>query len=211
MAIEEPKYETLLREGDFEVRKYAPYLIAETRVQAGMDSASNQGFRRIADFIFGNNSAPQTESSQSPDAFAPPKSSTKIAMTAPVVVEPLSTVQDPIVNSNEWRIFFVMPSQYTEQSLPVPNNPNVQVRAVAQKYYAVLSYSGFNWIQRVQDQTNLLREWVQNNQLQSTGLPKLARYDPPWTLPMFRRNEILIELDQLDEVALKTAHSRAAQ
>jgi hypothetical protein len=211
MAIEEPKYETLLREGDFEVRKYAPYLIAETRVQAGMDSASNQGFRAIADFIFGNNRSTRAEDSQSADSSAPLKSSAKIAMTAPVVVEPLSTVQDPIVNSNEWRIFFVMPSQYTEQSLPVPNNPNVQVRAVAQKYYAVLTYSGFNWIQKVQDQTNLLREWVQNNQLQSTGLPKLARYDPPWTLPMFRRNEIMIELEQLDEAALKAAQTKAMQ
>lgn len=93
MAIEEPKYEVLLSDGAYEVRQYAPILIAETFVQGDMDQASNQGFRLIADFIFGNNQAPSSASSE------------KIAMTAPVTVES----QTP----GQWRINFVMPSQYT--------------------------------------------------------------------------------------------------
>ena len=78
MAIEEPKYEVVQTEGAFEIRKYAPILVAETFVDGDMDEASNKGFRLIADFIFGNN--------QVADSSA----SSKIAMTAPVTVEPVS-------------------------------------------------------------------------------------------------------------------------
>ena len=78
MAIEEPKYQVIQIDGPFEIRQYAPVLIAETLVDGDMDEASNTGFRRIADFIFGNNQAPDSNASS------------KIAMTAPVTVEPVS-------------------------------------------------------------------------------------------------------------------------
>ena len=189
MAIEEPKYQTLLTDQSFEVRKYAPYVTAETTVQADMDKASNQGFRRIADFIFGNNRTVTQPGSEKEN------NSAKIAMTAPVVVEPLAQVQDPMVNANEWRISFVMPSQYNEQTLPKPNNKDVVIRTVPEKYYAVLNYSWLNGTEKVQEKSDELLKWIQKNNLKSMGQPKLARYDPPWTLPMFRRNEILIEIE----------------
>ena len=206
MAIEEPKFETLKKEDPFEVRRYAPYLIAETSVQAGMDGASNQGFRRIADFIFGNN---QTPVGGSVGADTGPvtgvatgavdnhseKVSSKIAMTAPVVVEPLQEVDQPMLNSEQWRVFFVMPSEYSEATLPRPNNPDVKIRSVPTKYYAVFNYSGFNGSGKIQEYSDQLMQWVAKNHLKALGAPKLARYNPPWTLPMFRRNEILIEIE----------------
>jgi len=210
MAIEEPKFETLKKEDPFEVRRYAPYLVAETFVQAGMDGASNQGFRRIADFIFGNNQTPAggsvgadtgivagavtggvTGSSNKP----PEKVSSKIAMTAPVVVEPLQDIDQPMLNSEQWRVFFVMPSEYSEATLPKPNNPDVKIRSVPTKYYAVFNYSGFNGTGKIQEYSDQLMQWVVKNHLKALGAPKLARYNPPWTLPMFRRNEILIEIE----------------
>ena len=78
MAIEEPPYQVLQQDGAFEIRQYAPQLVAQTWVEGDMDAASNRGFRRIANFIFGNNQVPNSDQSAS------------IAMTAPVTVEPVS-------------------------------------------------------------------------------------------------------------------------
>ena len=192
MAIEEPKFETLRKEEPFEIRKYAPYLIAETSVQSDMDGASNKGFRRIADFIFGNNQVTGNDKALDPKD----KASSKIAMTAPVVVEPLDDVKNPMLNADNWRIFFVMPSQYSEATLPKPVNPDVKIRSVPAKYYAVFNYSGFNGTSKIQDYSDQLEQWIQKNNLKALSSPKLARYDPPWTLPMFRRNEILIEIQE---------------
>ena len=192
MAIEEPKYQVLLKDKTFEVRKYEPTLLAQTTVQADMDKASSQGFRRIADFIFGNNKIADSEQESNKN------SSTKIAMTAPVLTEPLAQIQDQMAHSNEWRISFVMPSEYNEKTLPKPNNKEVVITRLTEKYYAVFNYSGLNGADKVQDNSNQLVNWIQQNNLKLIGAPKLARYDPPWTLPMFRRNEILIEIEPFD-------------
>ena len=91
MAIEEPKYEVIQVDGPFEIRHYAPILIAETMIEGDMDEASNKGFRLIADFIFGNNQVPNSNENSriamtTPVTMEPV--STKIAMTAPVTIEP---------------------------------------------------------------------------------------------------------------------------
>jgi len=80
MAIEEPAFKIVLKSEAFEVRQYAPILVAETLVDGDMDEASNKGFRKIADYIFGNNRANQTGAAS------------KIAMTAPVTLEPVSEI-----------------------------------------------------------------------------------------------------------------------
>ena len=93
MAIEEPKFETVQREAKFEVRQYAPFIVAETWVDGDMDAASGKGFRLIADYIFGNNKAPQSAESAkvamtAPVTLEPQSTSTKVAKTAPVAVQP---------------------------------------------------------------------------------------------------------------------------
>jgi hypothetical protein len=87
-----------------------------------------------------------------------------------------------------------MPSKYTLASLPLPNNGAVTLREVTAKTVAVAKYSGLNTDSRIRKETQALSEWLQARKLTPVGLPQLARYDPPWTLPPWRRNEIHIEI-----------------
>lgn len=196
MAIEEPKYQVLQSDGAFEIRRYEPMLIAETVVDGDMDEASNKGFRRIADFIFGNNQRADSNDNAkiamtAPVTVAP--QSTKIAMTAPVTVEPRS-VDAQMPSANQWRIHFVMPSQYTLANVPKPKNREVTLREVPAQHVVVHRYTGFNTLARVQQKTEETLQWAKQKSLTLQGTPQLARYDPPWTLPMFRRNEIMVEI-----------------
>ena len=191
MAIEEPKYEVLTSQAPFELRHYAPTLIAQTIVEGDMDAASNKGFRLIADFIFGNNLAAGSEQAAKIAMTAPvtvePQSS-KIAMTAPVTIEP------QLGSAQQWRIHFVMPSQYTLATIPKPKNSAVTLHELPSKYFVVHRYSGFNTEARVQEKTDEALAWAKQQSLKVVGTPQLSRYDPPWTLPMFRRNEIMVEV-----------------
>ncbi len=191
MATEEPKYEVLTSQAPFELRHYAPTLIAQTIVEGDMDAASNKGFRLIADFIFGNNLAVGSEQAAKIAMTAPvtvePQSS-KIAMTAPVTIEPQSG------SAQQWRIHFVMPSQYTLATIPKPKNSAVTLHELPSKYFVVHRYSGFNTEARVQEKTDEALAWAKQQSLKVLGTPQLSRYDPPWTLPMFRRNEIMVEV-----------------
>jgi hypothetical protein len=191
MAIEEPKYEVRASQAPFELRHYAPILIAQTIVEGDMDTASNKGFRLIADFIFGNNLAAGSEQAAKIAMTAPvtvePQSS-KIAMTAPVTIEPQSG------SAQQWRVHFVMPSQYTLANIPKPKNSAVTLHELPSKYFVVHRYSGFNTEARVQEKTDEALAWAKQQSLKVIGTPQLSRYDPPWTLPMFRRNEIMVEV-----------------
>jgi hypothetical protein len=119
--------------------------------------------------------------------------SLKIAMTAPVTIEPQSG-NNAMAEATQWRIHFVMPSQYTLANIPKPNNNAVTLRELPRKYFVVYRYSGFNTLARVQEKTNDALAWAQQQSLKVVGTPQLSRYDPPWTLPMFRRNEIMVEV-----------------
>jgi hypothetical protein len=199
MAIEEPRYDVRLSQAPFELRHYAPVLIAQTLVEGDMDAASNKGFRLIADYIFGNNIAAASEPGSDPNA----KQAAKIAMTAPVTVEPQSskiamtapvTLEPQVGNAQQWRVHFVMPSQYTLATIPKPNNSAVTLHELPSKYVVVHRYSGFNTVARVQEKTDETLAWAKQQSLKVVGTPQLSRYDPPWTLPMFRRNEIMVEV-----------------
>jgi len=211
MATEEPKFEIVSHQGDFQLRRYPLLIVAETTVEGDMDAASNKGFRAIADYIFGNNqsvaSAPESASEKiaraAPVTLEPMAATPqKIAMTAPVAIEPLTSaasgarVMPSMQGAKRWRVHFVMPSQYTLANLPKPNNANVNLRQVPAKTWAVLSYSGFNTESQVQQKSDELMAWLLAQKIQSVGSPQLARYNPPWTLPMFRRNEVMIEIEQ---------------
>lgn len=210
MATEEPKFELVSKHDHIELRRYPAFIVAETLVDGDMDAASGKGFRAIADFIFGNNMAagvPLDRASEKIAMTAPvtmepvTATSQKIAMTAPVAIEPLSSAtqgsKEPqaMQGAKRWRVHFVMPSAYTLNTLPKPNNPAVQLREVAAKTWAVLSYSGFNTEAVIQQRSDELVAWLAAQKIKTIGSPQLARYDPPWTLPMFRRNEIMMEIE----------------
>jgi hypothetical protein len=186
MAIEEPNYALLQQSGDFELRVYEPMIVAETLVSGAMDKASNAGFRLIAGYIFGKNT------SKSGDAQ-------KISMTTPVTMEPVTeriAMTSPVnikAAGNQWKVQFVMPSEYTMESLPTPDNPAVTLREVPQAHYAVVRFSGLVGEKKQESKTAELIDWMNEQGLDPVGPPALARYNPPWTLPFLRRNEIMIE------------------
>lgn len=183
MAVEEPRFTTMKSSQAFSVRRYEQRIVAETEVDGTLSSASSVGFRRIAGYIFGKN---KTASGN-----------TTIAMTAPVSVEaPDGRWSDgatvTATNGSRWRIEFTMPSQYTLATLPTPADPLIKLRVIPPRTVAVLSFSGWTSADKTARKTAELRNWMTTQKLTATGAPELARYDPPWTLPFLRRNEILI-------------------
>ena len=210
MATEEPKFELISKHDHIELRRYPAFVVAETFVEGDMDAASGKGFRAIADYIFGNNvavgaaldKASEKIAMTAPVTMEPvTAASQKIAMTVPVAMEPLpaagqaSQTPQAMQGAKRWRVHFVMPGNYTLSTLPKPNNPAVQLRAVPDKTWAVLSYSGFNTEAGVQQRSDELLAWLAAQKMKTVGSPQLARYNPPWTLPMFRRNEIMLEIE----------------
>ena len=192
MATEEPKYTVLKQTEDFELRRYDEQLVAQTWVTGDQDAASRAGFKILADYIFGNNSAANGESrkismtapvTMQPEAKKGSGESQKIAMTAPVSIQQ---------TKDKWRVQFTMPSRYTLQTLPKPNNPNIEIVEVPAQTYGVIKFSGLAGTEKVAAKTKELQSWMQAQNLTITGKPELARYNPPWTLPFMRRNEIMI-------------------
>jgi len=173
MATEEPKFNLIEKENSFELRSYQPQIVAEVYVDADMKESSRRGFRLIADFIFGNNTAQSGKSE-------------KISMTAPVGVQE---------NKNGWKVSFVMPSQYTLDTLPKPNNAQVSIKQMPVKKFAVIRFSGLVDEDKMNQKVKELNEWILNKSLKPIGTPELARYNPPWTLPFLRRNEVMVEVE----------------
>lgn len=185
MATEEPAYTVLEQSGNFELRRYDPMIVAETLVSGSMDDASRSGFRLIADYIFGNNTLRNGGkgkiSMTAPVTMA--VDSEEISMTAPVSMQR---------SSGKWRMHFVMPSEYTLDSLPRPNNPAVKLREIPATDYAVIRFSGLAGENKVAAKTAELEVWLEGRGIEPRGNPELARYNPPWTLPFLRRNEVMI-------------------
>jgi hypothetical protein len=189
MATEEPKYDVITKHSDFELRQYAPLVIAETWVSGTQDEASSRGFRAIAGYIFGDNkragAASEKIAMTAPVTMEKQNASEKIAMTAPVTMDK---------QGDRWRMHFVMPSQYKLADLPIPNNPEVKLREVPEAKVAAIRFSGFAGEEKVETKTALLNEWVLKQGLTAASTPQLARYNAPWTPPFLRRNEVLMEV-----------------
>ena len=185
-AIEEPSYSVVEKDGAFELRSYEPKIIAEVLVSGNMKQASNRGFKLIAGYIFGGNTS-QQGSNEKIKMTAPvtmtANPSEKISMTAPVTVQP---------SNNQWLVHFVMPSKYTMSTLPKPNNDAVTLRQIPKRNYAVVRFSGLTGARKVANITAQLETWIQKKGITPVGKAELSRYNPPWTVPFLRRNEIMI-------------------
>ena len=186
MAIEEPEFISIEKKDAFEIREYQPKLIAQVLVNGTFDSASSKGFRLLADFIFGNNKT--NEGSKKIDMTAPVVSrdaAEKIDMTAPVISEE---------TEKGWYVSFNMPKQYKKETLPVPNNPEVKIIEVPSEKYAVITFSGLVREKKYAEMLNLLNEEMKKRNIDPKGPAILARYNPPWTLPFLRRNELMFRI-----------------
>ena len=186
MANEEPQYRVTNNSERFELREYAPYLVAETRVAAPFDQAGNEAFSILAGYIFGNNRGQQKIEMTAPVSQVP--ASEKIEMTAPVSQTPDSSKEEAYVFS------FVMPSRYTRATLPVPLDARVNIREMPARTMAVIAYSGTWSRSRYEEQEQALLTAVRDAGLKTVGQPVFARYNPPFMPWFLRRNEVMIEV-----------------
>ena len=188
MAVEEPKYRVLEARDGWELRLYAPTVVAETVVEGEFGPGGNEGFRRIAGYIFGGNDGGRKVAMTAPVAQerrAGGREGTKIPMTAPVAQE----------RSGEgWTVAFVMPSEHTLASLPRPDDARVTLREVPARRVAAVTFSGTWGADRFDAIGRDLLAKVASAGLVPSGPPVYARYDPPWTPWFLRRIEVLVPL-----------------
>jgi hypothetical protein len=181
----EPEYQVIRRDGPFEVRKYSNYILAETFIdEATYRDAGNRAFRKLFNYISGQNTKREKIAMTAP-VIAEASSGEKIAMTAPVVAEK---------NKEGWRYAFVLPLEYSMQTAPEPKDPSIVLREVEGRTVAVIRYSG-SWGYKGYDQhCDKLKIWMEQENYKRLSEPRSAAYDPPWTLPSLRRNEVMIDM-----------------
>ncbi len=167
---EQPTYQVILNEDNKEIRKYDSFIIAKTTISSNFKDAQGKGFRILAGYIFGKN-----------------KSQQKISMTAPVMTVP--------ADKENWTMTFSMPSKFTINTLPTPTDERIKIEKVEQRLFAAITYSGLWDESKNEEQAKKLKEWLKKYPEYELISPAMfAAYNPPWTIPFLRRNEMLIEL-----------------
>ncbi|OPY26745.1 MAG: SOUL heme-binding protein [Methanocella sp. PtaU1.Bin125] len=185
MSTEQPAYETIKRDGDFEVRRYNGYIMAQVDVRSDFDDALRQGFMMLYEYISGHNRVRLKIPMTVPVTEEIVEDGEKIPMTTPVTAEK--------TGEGVYRISFVMPGRYTLDTLPRPDNENIRFREVGDHNVAVVRFSGHSHEPRVQEKMRQLVDWMQTNGLVPKSCCRLARYDPPWIPGFMRRNEVMAD------------------
>ena len=180
--VEKPKYIVNFTEEDIESRSYDSMIVAEVLIKNSREESISQGFRVLADYIFGNNVSAEKIPMTSPVIE---QKSEKIPMTAPVKQQ---------IKDNIWSIQFIMPAQYSMDSLPKPNNNTVKIKLIPPADYVVIKFNGKNENKNIQIHEDKLKEFIEKKDLEVKGKPIYAFYNPPWTIPILRINEIMIEI-----------------
>jgi len=187
-GTEEPAFTEVGRVGAVEIRTYGERIAAETVVSGSSEAARNRGFQRLAGYIFGGNTDRSSIAMTAPVAQAESGGSRSIAMTAPVAQAP--------ADGNRWTIQFFMPSEYTLATLPVPRDPSVVLTVVPAETYAVLRFSGLGSARSVAEKQAELEAALTGSPWASAGEPVVWFYDPPWTVPPLRRNEVAVRVSR---------------
>ncbi|MDO9140287.1 MAG: heme-binding protein [Methylobacter sp.] len=183
-SAEEPSYDVHKDYGHIQIRHYPALVVAQTEVNADYKDSSNQGFQRLAGYIFGNN-----KKQQKIDMTAPviqQQTTETIAMTAPVIQQKSGTV---------WLMAFVLPQGYSVATAPIPIDAAVLLKDIPEKKVAVIKYTGSLSEQAIDDKAEELSTWLSKHNYKAVSAPRSAAYDPPWTLPFLRRNEVHIDID----------------
>ena len=171
MALETPEYELISKHDGFEIRRYSEMIIATTSVKADYKSSTSSGFRRIANYIFGDNDKEM-----------------KIAMTAPVISD------CPSEELETYNISFVMPKEHSMKDLPKANTSQVSIQKESLGEVAVLSFGGWATEARSLNYQKKLLELINKQGLRYKGGFMIAQYNSPWTLPPFRKNEAMVRI-----------------
>jgi hypothetical protein len=190
VAVEELNYALMARYDQFEIRQYAPYIVAETTVTGKFEWVGNVAFRRLAGYIFGKN-----------------RRQDSVAMTAPVIQEPNAeqiAMTAPVAQTgsgNTWVVTFVMPAEYTMETLPEPLDPSVRLSRRPGQLMAALTYSGSWRKSAYEKKRKQLEGLIKRHGYAAVGPAIFARYDPPFKLWFRRRNEVLIPVERTPEAA----------
>ena len=181
--VEHPNYLVIKKHSSIEWREYAPRIIATVTVTGLREESIATGFRQLADYIFGSN-AVANSTEKGTTKLTP--TNQKIAMTAPV---------EQLYKENGWVISFNMPNEHSLETLPKPNNPAVKITAKNAQSVIAIKFSGSNSTKNIQIHEEKLKTFAQQNDIAINGNPIYAFYNPPWTLPILRRNEVMFEID----------------
>jgi SOUL heme-binding protein len=180
--VEQPEYKVVTSKGSIDIREYGPMIAAEAEVAGERQAAIGQGFRLIAAYIFGAN-----------------KPNAKIEMTAPVQQQREQTIAmtAPVtqqIDGGTWKVRFIMPKSWTMETLPAPNDTRVRLVELPAKKMIAIRFTWRATDSLIAEKTAELRKYVRDEKLSIVGEPLFAFYNPPWTLPFLRRNEIMLEL-----------------
>ena len=181
--VEQPDYKLVTSEGNIEIRDYAPMILAQVEVSGERKQAITEGFKILADYIFGNNTS---NSRMEMTAPVTNEIGEKMAMTAPVLQEQ---------HMDKWKIRFVMPKKYSFEELPKPNSKDVTLIPLPARRFVVIRFSGLADDENIKQHKEELEAYIVAEQLNPIGGTVLAFYNPPWTIPFLRRNEVMIEVD----------------
>ncbi len=177
------KYQNIQKDKGFSIRVYEPVVEAQITVaDKDYKSAVNKGFMQLFKYITGANTVNQKISMTAP--VLTEQQSQNIAMTAPVLISDS--------DDNAWTIAFVMPADMTIKNAPKPTNENIKLVEKPQNKVAVIQFSGFLDKQSIESNTNKLNNWIKDNNLKVIGEPQAAGYNPPWTIPFLRTNEVMV-------------------
>jgi hypothetical protein len=186
MSIEQPAYETLKQDGDFEVRRYNGYILAGVDEKGDMDAALNRGFRALFNYITGHNKVRQKIPMTAPVTEEMASASENISMTVPVTTE--------MAGDDVYRVAFIMPGKYTLDTLPQPDDKAILFTEVPDHNVAVLRFSGHSHEPKVKEMCDKLKEWLRARDLAPKSNFRLARYDPPWIPGFLRHNEVMVDV-----------------
>jgi effector-binding domain-containing protein len=179
---EQAQYTVIKADGDIELRDYPAMLVAEVDVSGEREPAINAGFRQLAAYIFGDNTASEKIAMTAPVVQ---QEGQKIAMTAPVMQQ---------AKGASWTVTFKMPAHFKRSELPRPNNPNIHIRELPGKKFAVIRFSGIASREMIAAHEAQLQDYLKSQSIANLSAPQYAFFNPPYTLPFLRRNEIMIEI-----------------
>lgn len=194
-GVESAPYKLLKADKDeetetkIEIREYQSMVLVSTSMD---DDGRNSAFRRLFNYIAGDNSGQREIAMTAPVYMGNDAASNegmKISMTAPVFMN-----SDVASSGGANVMSFVMPDSFTYDSTPIPNNPKVKVSEVKNYKVAAITFSWTLSDSNVKKHTNILLDYLKQNDFNVTGKPYTAAYNGPMTLPMYRKNEVLIPI-----------------
>jgi len=186
-GLEHPNYEVLeVLSKDLEIRRYGSRLAIETTVKGGdSKNATRRAFRRLFNYISGANEPGSKIAMTAPveTAAGAGETGAKIAMTAPV---------ETAASNDHTLMRFFLPTELSTETIPSPTDPQVSVVTVPEQTVAVRSFTGRASERDLATQENRLTADLASTHWEARGAVTAYFYDPPWTLPFLRRNEVVV-------------------